>query len=170
MIEVLARMTSATIASVYEGHGVRAAHLAAEIKRLEGEAGNLVRFLAAGGDSQAVRSDLRDRETALEGLRTEWETIRHAAALPSPEAHPAWVIYKLKHLDELMGRDPRRAKMEVLKHLDGDLKIAPLPSIVGERRAEITGRAKSESLLSDQEAIRLQVVAGAGFEPATFGL
>jgi transposase len=30
--------------------------------------------------------------------------------------------------------------------------------------------AKSDSLLSDQEAVCLQVVAGAGFEPATFGL
>jgi DNA invertase Pin-like site-specific DNA recombinase len=170
MVEALARMTNARIAAVYEGHDVRAVHLAAEIRRLEGETGHLVRFLAAGGDSQAVRSDLRNREAALEGLRAEWETIKHAAALPLPEVHPAWVTAQLKRLDELMGRDPRRAKMEVLKHLDGDLEISPLLSIGGERRAEITGRAKSESLLSAQEAIRLQVVAGAGFEPATFGL
>ena len=64
-------------------------------------------------------------------------------------------------MDKLIGQDPQRAKMEILKHLNGDLEIAPLPSIVGERRAEITGRTKSDSLLSDQEAIRLQVVAGA---------
>jgi hypothetical protein len=31
------------------------------------------------------------------------------------------------------------------------------------RRAEIKGRAKSDSLLGDQEAVCLQVVAGAGF-------
>jgi len=62
--------------------------------------------------------------------------------------------------------------MEILKHLDGDLEILPLPSIVGERRAEMTGRTKIDSLLSDQEAIRLQVVAGLdlnqrplGYEP-----
>jgi ketosteroid isomerase-like protein len=74
--------------------------------------------------------------------------------------HPAWVVAKLKRLDDLMGRDPRRAKIEILKHLDGDLEIAPLLSSPGERRAEITGRAKSDSLLSDQEAIRLQVLRG----------
>ena len=68
MIEALAWMTNTRIAAVYERHDVHAAHLTAEIKRLEGETGNLVRFLAAGGDSQAVRSDLRDREAALEGL------------------------------------------------------------------------------------------------------
>ena len=39
--------------------------------------------------------------------------------------------------------------------------IVPRPSITGERRAEIRGRAKSDSLLKDQEAVCLQVVAGA---------
>ena len=39
-----------------------------------------------------------------------------------------------------------------------------------ERRAEIYGRVKSDSLLSDQEAVCLQLVAGLGFEPRTFGL
>jgi len=37
----------------------------------------------------------------------------------------------------------------------------PRPSITGERRVEISGRAKSDSLLGDQEAVCLQVVAGA---------
>jgi len=35
--------------------------------------------------------------------------------------------------------------MEILKHLNGDLEIALLPYL-GERRAEITGRTKSDSL------------------------
>ncbi len=39
--------------------------------------------------------------------------------------------------------------------------IVPRPSIAGERRAEIRGRAKSDSLLRDQEAVCLQGVAGA---------
>ena len=69
---------------------------------------------------------------------------------------------KLERLDALLRRDPQRAKIEIQKHLDGDLVIAPRPSTTGERRAEISGHAKNDSLLSDQEAIRrLQVVAGA---------
>jgi len=35
----------------------------------------------------------------------------------------------------------------------------PRPSLARERRAEITERAKRDSLLSDQEAVCLQVVA-----------
>jgi len=62
------------------------------------------------------------------------------------------------------------SKVEILKHLDGDLKIVPRPSLSGEQRAEISGRARSDSLLGTQEAVCRQVVAGAGFEPATFGL
>jgi len=61
----------------------------------------------------------------------------------------------------LLRRDPQRAKVEILKHLDGDLVILPRPSTTGQRRAEISGRAKSASLLRDQEAVCLQVVAGA---------
>jgi hypothetical protein len=67
---------------------------------------------------------------------------------------------KLERLDELMRQDPQRAKVEILKHLDGDSVIVPRPSITGEPRAEISGRATSDSLLRDQEAVCLQVVAG----------
>jgi hypothetical protein len=77
---------------------------------------------------------------------------------------------KLQGLDALLRRDPQRAKVEILKHLGGDLAIVPRPSRPGERRAEISGRARADSLLRDQEAVCRQVVAGAGFEPATFGL
>jgi len=70
----------------------------------------------------------------------------------------------------LLRRDPQRTKVEIVKHLDGDLVIVHRPSGTGERRADISGRARSDSLLRDQEAVCLQVVAGVGFEPTTFGL
>ena len=68
---------------------------------------------------------------------------------------------RLERLDALPRRDPQRAKVEILNHLDGDLGIVRRPSSPGERQCEISGRAKSDSLLKDQEAVRLQVVAGA---------
>jgi DNA invertase Pin-like site-specific DNA recombinase len=170
MIDALASMVNAQLEAVFHGHNARTAELTGEIERLEGQASHLVRFLATGGDSPAVRAELRTIETTLEGLRAEWATIEKASALPPPRVHPAWVMTKLERLDALLQRDPQRAKVEILKHLDGDLVIVPRPSVTGERRAEIRGRAKSDSLLRDQEAVCLQVVAGAGFEPATFGL
>ena len=160
MIQGLASMVSAQLEAVFQGHNARTAELTGEIERLEGQASHLVRFLATGGDSPAVRAELRTIETRLEGLRAEWATIEKASALPPPRVHPAWVMTKLERLDELLRRDPQRAKVEILKHLDGDLVIVPRPSVTGERRAEIRGRAKSDSLLRDQEAVCLQVVAG----------
>ena len=54
----------------------------------------------------------------------------------------------LERLDELPRRDPQRAKIEIVKYLDGDLVITPRPSITGERRAEISGRAKGDRSLA----------------------
>ena len=51
--------------------------------------------------------------------------------------------------------------VEILKHLAGDWVIEPRLSTAGEQRAEISGREKSDNLLSAQEAVHLQVVAGA---------
>jgi hypothetical protein len=93
------------------------------------------------------------------------------------EVHPPHLVgaqraNKLAHgaIDEKQDEEPQLDGPEVRPH--GLVQQLPVScqQVVGERRAEITGRAKSDSLLSDQEAIRLQVVAGAGFEPATFGL
>jgi len=170
MIDALASMINAQIETALQGHHARTADLTDSIERLDGQATHLVRFLATGGDSPAVRAELRTIEATLEGLRGEQATIEKAAKLPQPRVHPGWVANRLQRLDELLRRDPQRAKAEILKHLEGDLEIVPQPSLTGERRAEIRGRAKSDSLLSAQEAVCLQVVAGAGFEPATFGL
>ena len=96
----------------------------------------------------------------LEGLRGEQATSEKAAKLPKPRMHPAWVANKLQRLDELLRRDPRRAKAEILKHLEGDLEIVPQPSLAGERRAEIRGRAKSDSLLRDQKLFAYRWLRG----------
>jgi len=168
MIEALASRVNAQIKAVLRGHNARTAELTAKIQRLEGQAHHLVLFLATGGDSPAVRAELRAIEIKLERRRAEWATIEKAAAFPPPRVHPAWIMTKLIRLDELPQHDPRRAKVEMLKHLEGGLVILPRPSSAGTRRAEIRGRAKSDSLLRDQEAV-LQTVAWAGSEPATFG-
>ena len=46
-------------------------------------------------------------------------------------------------------------------HVEGDLEIVPRPSVTRERRAEIRGRARSGSAPRDQEAVCLQMLAGA---------
>ena len=81
----------------------------------------------------------------------------------SSRGHPTWLRSKLERLDELLGREPAQAKAEIAKHLHGELTVRPLPSTGSERRAEIRGRAKLNSLLEGQEAVCAEVFAGAGF-------
>ena len=47
---------------------------------------------------------------------------------------------KLQRLNELLRRDPQRAKTEILKPLEGDLEIVPRPSVTGERHGLIRFR------------------------------
>src|SRR5262249_20873446 len=77
-------------------------------------------------------------ETTLEGLPGRVDDSREGIGAPTPRS--AWVITKLERLDELLQRNPQRAKIEILKHLDGDLR----PSTTG-GRGEINGRAKSST-------------------------
>jgi hypothetical protein len=138
-------------------------HLKAEILRLEREARHLVRFLAEGGESATVRSELQEIESALQGLRLE---LAGREAMPSvpPRAHPARIHAKLKRLDALLRKEPAQAKAEIAKHLDGELTVRPLPATGRERRAEIRGLAKLNSLLEGEEAVCAEVVAGARSE------
>jgi len=145
MIEALARMVNAQFETVFQSHDARTAELAGEMERLEGQASHLVRFLATGGDSLAVRVELRAIETALAGVRAEWATNEKASALPPPRVHPAWVMATLEHLDALLRRDPRRAKVAILKHLDGDLVILPRPSSPGERLRSAAAQKQTAS-------------------------
>jgi site-specific DNA recombinase len=137
--------------------------------RVDLELSNLIAFVAKGDDtSPRLRDEIRTRERRLEELDAEAERLRQAVA-PSPlRIHRSWVEEQLEGLTDLLATDPAGARRELRKHLD-DLCLTPAPEI-GERVIRVTGRGKIDGLLGDQEAVRLQLVAGAGFEPATFGL
>jgi hypothetical protein len=80
----------------------------------------------------------------------------------------AWVDAQIQSLSELLTRDPVGARQQIQKHVE-ELRVSPAPD-VGDRVVRITGRARVDGLLGGEEAVLLQLVAGAGFEPATFGL
>ena len=106
MIDAPARMVNAQLEAVFQGHGARTAELAAEMEHLGGQASHLVQFLATGGDSPAVRAELRTIETTLAGYRAEWATLEKASAPPQPRVHPAWVTTKLERLDGVAAAGP----------------------------------------------------------------
>ena len=173
VVDALTRSVNVHLDVAERAHDERTRELKAEILKLEREAGNLVRSLA-GGESFSVRTELQSIEAALQGLRVELSELEHRAGVNLPRVSPGWIRARLEHLDGLLREDAQRARLEILKHLDGDLTIRALPGEVkrGAGHAfEISGRIKHDSLLAmNQEAACGRLVAGAGFEPATFGL
>ncbi len=96
-----------------------------------------MRFLATGGDSATVRRELRAVEAGLDGLRAELADLDRTAAVVAPRVHRTWILTQLEHFEDLLATDRARAKIAIVKHLDGELTIFPQPSLAGERRAEV---------------------------------
>jgi hypothetical protein len=115
---------------------------------------------ATGGDSEAVRAELRTLETALAGLRLEFAQHESTAAKRPPLASREWIELRLAQLEALLGSDSQRARSEIRKHLEEDLSLKPLPAIGRKWRVEITARVKQDSLLGGQEAVRAVVGCG----------
>ena len=140
MIQTLTQLVNTHIEAAFREQSRGVEHVKAEILRLEREAGNLVRFLAEGGESATVRSELQGIEGALQGLRLE---LAGREAMPSvpPQVHPTWMGAKL---DQLLRQTPAQAKAEIAKHLDGELMVRPLPSTGHGRRAEIRRAGEAE--------------------------
>jgi hypothetical protein len=168
IIDALTRAVNAEVDTTARMHDDRARELKSEL-RLEREAGNLVRFLA-GGDSFSVRSELQSIEARLQGLGLELSALEREAGLTLPRASSGWIRARLEHLDDLLRDDAQRARLEVLKHLDGDLTIRPLPSETKRGAAhpfEIRGRIKHDSLLAvNQEAACGTLLAGSALDVA----
>jgi site-specific DNA recombinase len=162
MVETLTRIVNTHVEAATQHQTTRIDQLKAEILQIEQEVGRLVRFLAQGGEPETVRDELRTREAILRTLRLELSKLAALDREAPPRVHPTWLLARLERLDHLLRRDPVRAKAELAKHLDGQLTLAPLPSVERDRRAEIRGRVKLDGLLEGQEAV-LQYVGCGGW-------
>ena len=143
--------------------------LTQERREVERQLSNLVEFVAKGDlSSPRLRDEIRARERRLTELDQQLEGLRGATRPMPKQIDRAWVDAQVQSLSELLARDPVGARQQIQKHVE-ELRVSPAPD-VGDRVVRITGQAKVDGLLGGEEAVRLQLVAGAGFEPATFGL
>ncbi len=150
------------------------------LKRTEEKMAGLVDFIATGDRSQYVISTLRDLEAfttqereAIAGLE---QAAREPLRLPSIEEVEAQVI----QLDARLKQDPESAREQLRRWLkEGTIRVGPREdgAIVAEGsllplRVIDDGQRPKRHLPETTSMIsgRYTVVAGAGFEPATFGL
>jgi hypothetical protein len=70
----------------------------------------------------------------------------HTPVQPREERHDVGVGGRREAVEH-RPRGRARARVELAEHLDGELTLTPLPSVGGDRRAEIRGRVKLNGLL-----------------------
>ena len=135
----------------------------ARIARLEQEVGNIVAAISQGMLSPALRQRLHDAESELQRLRTAPKPASLEAILPKL---PEMIRAHVRDLAGLARREPVRARIALQQTLETDL-ITIRPAVAGRHVVAEYGLAPVQLMTGTSPE---SVVAGAGFEPATFGL
>lgn len=128
MLDALVHLVSQRVDAAGRARDAHVDRVKAEILRLESEAGHL--------------------ESALQGLRVELAALQAMRPAPPVVSRP-WIQQRAGELTALVTQDPVRARVEIRKHLDGDLELVPGT----DRQIELRGRVKQNSLLVAQEAV-----------------
>ncbi len=143
-------------------------------EELEEKIRRIARKITEGHDSPPMMAELTGLENELAGI-----TDRLLSEGPgSVEAHLAeirqFVAERLQNLPELLAGDVPQARAELAKHVD---QIRMVPRQVGGAcyyRAvgqwDLLGGYGGRDRNREFPEVRVRMVAGAGFEPATFGL
>ena len=124
-------------------------------RELKSEISRIVSAIATIGHSQALPDSLQSRESELRELSAAKETRKQLSA----EEIRTLVSGALTDIPTLLAKSPQLAKAKLSQHLD---KVRMLPQPDGAYVAE-----GEWDLLGNRGPV---MVAGAGFEPATFGL
>jgi site-specific DNA recombinase len=134
------------------------------VAQLEREIANLTDAIAAGGlrRSAALAQRLEAAEEERDRLRVQRGVARIPAAPRAPDVR-GWFLDKVANLDRVLELDPERGREELRGILGEKIKLVPDESgrfLWADYSLGLT------ALVSNAEIM----VAGAGFEPATFGL
>jgi site-specific DNA recombinase len=135
-----------------------------EIRRAEQQLDRLRRFIMEGDTSPKVRTWLAEAEQAEASLRQELAGVEAELQRRPLQVHPGRVKQYLEDLRTTLERGGLRARQLLQSDIER-INVHPvLDAAKPFARAEVISTGKG---LLDRVAI---VVAGAGFEPATFGL
>jgi hypothetical protein len=139
---------------------------------IQQELDRLIGAVASVGHSPTLVKAIHDREQEL-------SEITGKLIAPEPESVSArmsrirqFVSDRLWNIRELLYADVPRAKAELVKHVT-DIEMVPQPEGRGGHYIAVGGwnlLGGLEEDLNENEAERVRMVAGRGFEPLTFGL
>ncbi|HEY2466762.1 MAG TPA: recombinase family protein [Terracidiphilus sp.] len=144
-------------------------------QKLERELRRLADTAAETGPSAFLVEAINEREKQLRELSDQLL----AGGANSIEAHLSdirnFIMEKMGDLRALMAGHPAPARRELLKHVS---EIRMMPQQVESGKGHYVAKGEWKLLGNEQDALKalepvhreIRVVAGAGFEPATFGL
>jgi hypothetical protein len=162
MIDYLVSAANAALQETFNIAPQQLQNLEAERHRVDAELSNLVDFVAKGQTSSSrLHEEIVVREQHLVELDQRIQHLRNAGAPAPDEIDRAAVEAAIKKLNDLLAMDPAGARREIQKHID-DLRMVPVPKL-GKRAVRVTGQPKVDGLLGGEEAVRLQLVAGARY-------
>jgi hypothetical protein len=141
-----------------------------------GKIDNLVDLASRGAAPAAILNKIRELEALADKQERHLQELR-AALEPFDAPRPEDVVARIRQLGTLFDKSPKDAR-EALKHLlDDGIQLHPLEN--GHYRARwtvrggalfFTGTTKPPASTEGFEERTTLWVAGAGFEPTTFGL
>jgi site-specific DNA recombinase len=147
-----------------------------EIERIEVRRKKLVQSIIDG----VPASEVRDELTANAARREDLKTKLAAADAPPPLLHPEMAdLYRQKMTTLAQALEQPETRTEATEALRGLIDAIILTPTDGELRIELKGnlaamlsaaRNAKRSPETGDLSLQVEMVAGAGFEPATFGL
>jgi site-specific DNA recombinase len=93
-------------------------------------------------------------------------SIPRPADIKALSVLPEVIQRRLQDLERVLGKDVDEARA-ILRSLLGEIILKPTPEGL---KAQLRGNTRGLLTLDEQAPVWLRMVAGAGFEPATFGL
>ena len=150
--------------------------LNAQRTEIEREMKNLTDAICKSGGSEFLVKTIQTKEAQLKSVVEDLHRhVQVRAASFDPEELRSTVLKELSDLTALLNADPVRAKAELLRHIS-EIRMIPTEAngerfYVAEGEWDMLPGMKTGSQLFDsEENPYFRMVAGAGFEPATFGL
>jgi hypothetical protein len=140
--------------------------------QLEFELRRIVDAIAAQGHSDVLLKAVADREAELREM-TPWLTSERQGRMTEDVSQiRRFVTDGLSNLPDLLNKDVAVARAELGKHIT---EIRMVPNLRERYYTAIgswslLGRCPATSPTHQYFDVRVRMVAGAGFEPATFGL
>src|SRR5712692_586872 len=161
------RATCATLSSEGEKNRERKKYLEAELRRL-------VAAVAEGGHSAFLLSAIAEREQGLQEINERLLTVDSTSTDSHIVDIRQFMTERLADLRHLLYGDVTRARAELMRHVR-EIRMIPQEAN-GERHYvavgewDLLGGSQETDRARHLLGVRARLVAGDGFEPATFGL